>query len=188
MKFYKTEIPGLIIIEPIVFEDDRGNFCEAYKEETLNDYLGYKINFCQDNEAKSSYGVLRGLHYQIPPYSQSKLVRVNQGSILDVAVDIRKDSRTFGEHYAIELNDKNKKQLFIPNGFAHGYVVLSKSAVVTYKVDNPYNKESEGGLAYNDPMLKIDWKIDSQDISLSKKDLSQPFLKRLLDKNYKNLK
>lgn len=188
MKFYKTEIPDLIIIEPIVFEDDRGSFCETYKEETLNDYLGYKINFCQDNESKSTYGVLRGLHYQHPPYSQSKLVRVNQGSILDVAVDIRKDSRTFGEHYAIELTDKNKKQLFIPHGFAHGFIVLSKSAVVTYKVDKPYHKESEGGLAYNDPMLKIDWKIDSQDISLSKKDLSQPSLKDYLNKDHNKLK
>jgi dTDP-4-dehydrorhamnose 3,5-epimerase len=181
MKFYKTEIPNLIILEPIVFEDDRGFFYEAYKEEKLNDYLGYNINFCQDNEAKSSYGVLRGLHYQLSPYSQSKLIRVNQGSILDVAVDIRKDSKTFGKHFTIELNDKNKKQLFIPHGFAHGYIVLSQSAVVTYKVDNYYNKESERGLAYNDPMLKIDWKINSKDISLSKKDLSQPYLNKLID-------
>ena len=181
MKFYKTEIPNLIILEPIVFEDDRGCFYEAYKEEKLNDYLGYNINFCQDNEAKSSYGVLRGLHYQLSPYSQSKLIRVNQGSILDVAVDIRKDSKTFGKHFTIELNDKNKKQLFIPHGFAHGYLVLSQSAVVTYKVDNYYNKESERVLAYNDPMLKIDWKINSKDISLSKKDLSQPYLNKLID-------
>ena len=181
MKFYKTEIPNLIILEPIVFEDDRGCFYEAYKEEKLNDYLGYNINFCQDNEAKSSYGVLRGLHYQLSPYSQSKLIRVNQGSILDVAVDIRKDSKTFGKHFTIELNDKNKKQLFIPHGFAHGYLVLSQSAVVTYKVDNYYNKESERGLAYNDPMLKIDWKINGKDISLSKKDLSQPYLNKLID-------
>ena len=147
----------------------------------MNDYLGYNINFCQDNEAKSSYGVLRGLHYQLSPYSQSKLIRVNQGSILDVAVDIRKDSKTFGKHFTIELNDKNKKQLFIPHGSAHGYIVLSQSAVVTYKVDNYYNKESERGLAYNDPMLKIDWKINSKDISLSKKDLSQPYLNKLID-------
>tara|TARA_B100001059_G_C17705589_1_gene512547 strand:+ start:296 stop:847 length:552 start_codon:yes stop_codon:yes gene_type:complete len=179
MKFYKTEIPNLIIIEPILFEDDRGSFYEAYKQEKLNDYLGYNINFCQDNEAKSSYGVLRGLHYQLSPYSQSKLIRVNQGSILDVAVDIRKDSKTFGKHFTIELNDKNKKQLFIPQGFAHGYLVLSESAVVTYKVDNYYNKESERGLAYNDPMLKIDWKINSQDIQVSKKDLIQPFFENI---------
>jgi dTDP-4-dehydrorhamnose 3,5-epimerase len=183
MKFYKTEIPDLTILEPIVFEDDRGNFYEAYKEEKFNNYLGYKINFCQDNEAKSSFGVLRGLHYQQPPYSQSKLVRVNQGSILDVAVDIRKGSRTFGKHFAIELNDKNKKQLFIPHGFAHGYIVLSESAVVTYKVDNYYNKESERGLAYNDPMLKIDWKVNIQDIQVSKKDLKQPFFENIFKKN-----
>ena len=181
MKFYKTEIPNLIILEPIVFEDDRGFFYEAYKEEKLNDYLGYNINFCQDNEAKSSYGVLRGLHYQLSPYSQSKLIRVNQGSILDVAVDIRKDSKTFGKHFTIELNDKNKKQLFIPHGFAHGYIVLSQSAVVTYKVDNYYAPEHDRGIAFNDAQLKIDWQLSAEELQLSDKDKIHPSLANAKD-------
>ena len=129
MKFSRAEIPDIIIIEPSVFSDDRGYFFESFKQNELNEFLGYDVNFCQDNESKSTYGVLRGLHYQEPPFAQAKLVRVIQGSVLDVAVDIRKDSPTFGKHISIELNDQNKKQLFIPRGFAHGFVVLSETAV-----------------------------------------------------------
>ena len=133
MKFSKAEIPDIIIIEPNIFSDERGYFFESFKEKELNNYLGFEINFCQDNESKSSYGVLRGLHYQEFPYAQAKLVRVIQGSVLDVTVDIRKDSPTFGKHMAIELNEENKKQLFIPRGFAHGFIVLSETAILHIK-------------------------------------------------------
>ena len=172
MKFSRAEIPDIIIIEPSVFSDDRGYFFESFKQNELNEFLGYDVMFCQDNESKSSYGVLRGLHYQKPPFAQAKLVRVIQGNVLDVAVDIRKDSPTFGKHISIELNDKNKKQLFIPRGFAHGFVVLSESAIFSYKVDNYYNKESDRGIAFNDPGLGIDWKINNQDLQISYKDLN----------------
>lgn len=177
MKFSRAEIPDVIIIEPDVFSDDRGYFFESFKQNELNEFLGYDVNFCQDNESKSTYGVLRGLHYQEPPFSQAKLVRVIQGSVLDVAVDIRKDSPTFVKHIAIKLNDQNKKQLFIPRGFAHGFVVLSETAVFAYKVDNYYNKESDRGIAFNDPGLGIDWKINHQDLQISFKDKNQSFLK-----------
>ena len=179
MKFSKAEIPDIIIIEPNIFSDERGYFFESFIEKELNDYLGFEINFCQDNESKSSYGVLRGLHYQEFPYAQAKLVRVIQGSVLDVAVDIRKNSPTFGKHLAIELNEENKKQLFIPKGFAHGFVVLSKTVIFSYKVDNYYNKESEKGIAFNDPGLMIDWKIDKSDFQISTKDKSQANLNDL---------
>jgi dTDP-4-dehydrorhamnose 3,5-epimerase len=171
MKFTKAEIPDIIIIEPNVFKDERGYFFESYREKDLNDYLGFEVNFCQENESKSSYGVLRGLHYQESPFAQAKLVRVVQGSVLDVAVDIRKESPTFGKHIAIELNEFNKKQLFIPKGFAHGFVTLSESAVLSYKVDNYYNKAHDRGIAYNDKLLGIDWKIKHEDLILSNKDL-----------------
>ena len=170
MKFSRAEIPDIIIIEPIVFLDERGYFFESYRQDKLNEFLGFNVNFCQENESKSSYGVLRGLHYQEPPFEQSKLVRVIQGSILDVAVDIRKDSPTFGKHLSLELNDQNKKQLFIPRGFAHGFVVLSETAIFSYKVDNYYNKNYDRGLSYNDPRLEIDWKIKHQDLQISLKD------------------
>ncbi|MDC1472553.1 dTDP-4-dehydrorhamnose 3,5-epimerase [Flavobacteriaceae bacterium] len=171
MKFSKAEIPDIIIIEPNVFKDERGYFFESFREKDLNDYLGFEVNFCQENESKSSYGVLRGLHYQESPFAQAKLVRVVQGSVLDVAVDIRKESPTFGKHIAIELNEFNKKQLFIPKGFAHGFVTLSESAVLSYKVDNYYNKEYDRGMLYNDKLLGIDWKIKHEDLILSNKDL-----------------
>ena len=177
MKFSRAEISDIIIIEPHVFTDERGYFYESFKESELNEFLGYDVKFCQDNESKSTYGVLRGLHYQEPPFAQAKLVRVIQGSILDVAVDIRKDSPTFGKHISIELNDQNKKQLFISKGFAHGFVVLSETAVIVYKVDNYYNKESDRGIAFNDPGLGINWKINNQDLQISFKDKKQPFLK-----------
>jgi len=175
MKFSRADISDIIIIEPNVFRDDRGYFFESFKQNELNEFLGYDVNFCQDNESKSTYGVLRGLHYQEPPFAQAKLVRVIKGSVLDVAVDIRKNSPTFGKHIVIELNDQNKKQLFIPTGFAHGYVVLSETAIFSYKVDNYYNREFEKGLAYNDPNIGVNWKIKSH-LKISQRDLNNPFL------------
>jgi dTDP-4-dehydrorhamnose 3,5-epimerase len=177
MKFSRAEIPDLIIIEPDVFSDERGYFFESFKQNELNEFLGYDVNFCQDNESKSTYGVLRGLHYQEPPFSQAKLVRVTQGSVLDVAVDIRQDSPTFGKHISIELNDQNKKQLFIPRGFAHGFVVLSETVIFSYKVDNYYNRESDRGIAYSDPALEINWKLKKSDIKTSTKDRNLRLLK-----------
>jgi dTDP-4-dehydrorhamnose 3,5-epimerase len=170
MKISPTHINDVLIIEPQVFGDERGYFFESFKESELTNYLGYKINFCQDNESKSSFGVLRGLHYQLPPFAQTKLVRVIQGKVLDVAVDIRKDSPTFGQHVAVELTDENKKQLFIPRGFAHGFVVLSETAIFSYKVDNYYHPESDRGIAYNDPHLNINWRLNPKDLQLSEKD------------------
>ena len=175
MKFSRAEISDIILIEPDVFTDERGYFFESFKQNELDEFLGYDVMFCQDNESKSTYGVLRGLHYQEPPFAQAKLVRVIQGSVLDVAVDIRKNSPTFGKHISIVLNDQNKKQLFIPRGFAHGFVVLSETAVFAYKVDNYYNKESDRGIAFDDPELGIDWKINDQDIQISQKDKAQSF-------------
>ena len=177
MKFSRAEIPDIIVIEPHIFKDERGYFFESFKQNELNEFLGYDINFCQDNESKSTYGVLRGLHYQEPPFAQAKLVRVIQGSVLDVAVDIRKDSPTFGKHISIELNDQNKKQLFIPKGFAHGFATMSETAVFAYKVDNYYNKESDRGIAFDDPELGIDWKINHKNLQISFKDKAQPFFK-----------
>ena len=171
MKFSRAEIPDIIIIEPGVFTDERGYFFESFKQNELNEFLGYDVKFCQDNESKSTYGVLRGLHFQEPPFAQAKLVRVIQGSVLDVAVDIRQDSPTFGKHISIELNDKSKKQLFIPRGFAHGFVVLSESAIFSYKVDNYFNSKFERGITFNDKTLKIDWKINFKALLLSDKDL-----------------
>ena len=178
MKFSRAEIPDIIIIEPHVFTDERGYFFESFKQNELNEFLGYDVMFCQDNESKSSYGVLRGLHYQEPPFEQAKLVRVIQGSVLDVAVDIRKDSPTFGKHIAIELSEENKKQLFIPKGFAHGFVVLSESTIFSYKVDNYYNIDSDMGIAYNDPEIRINWKINEEHLQISPKDLNHKFLKK----------
>ena len=177
MKFSRAEIPDIIIIEPDVFTDERGYFFESFKQDELNDYLGYNINFCQDNESESSYGVLRGLHYQLNPYAQSKLVRVIKGKVLDVSVDIRIGSPTFGKHLAVELSEENKKQLFIPKGFAHGFVVLSETAIFCYKVDNYYDKESDRGIAYNDPNLEINWKIKNEDMKISNKDITLPSLR-----------
>lgn len=175
MQFNTCHIPGLIIIEPKVFIDSRGYFFEAYNEKHFDAY-GIKISFIQDNQSKSSFGVIRGLHYQLQPYAQTKLVRVLQGTILDVAVDIRKGSPTFGQHLAVELSEENRKQLLIPAGFAHGFSVLSDSAVVLYKCDTFYNKESEGGIRFDDPELKIDWKINDESAIISEKDLNLPFL------------
>lgn len=170
MKFSRAEIPDIVIIEPEIHKDDRGYFYESFRQDKLNDFLGYDVKFCQENESKSSYGVLRGLHYQEPPFAQAKLVKVIQGSVLDVAVDIRKDSPTFGEHISIELNDDNKKQIFIPRGFAHGFITLSDEAVFSYKVDNYYSKEHEKNIYYNDSFLTINWKINKDKIITSNKD------------------
>jgi dTDP-4-dehydrorhamnose 3,5-epimerase len=179
MKFIRTEIPEVVICEPSVFGDERGYFAETFRKDKFQDYIGQPINFCQDNESKSSYGVLRGLHYQLPPFAQSKLVRVIEGKVLDVAVDIRKGSPTFGKHVAIELSGENKKLVFVPRGFAHGFVVLSESAIFSYKVDNYYSPHHDRGLLYNDPSLEIDWKLPTDRLQLSKKDLSQPTLEKI---------
>jgi len=174
MKFSKTNIPDVILCEPTLFNDERGYFFEAFNQEAFEKHLGKPIRFCQDNEAKSTKGVLRGLHYQLPPYAQSKLVRVISGKVLDIAVDIRRGSATFGQFVAIELSGENKRQLFIPAGFAHGYVVLSDEAVFSYKVDNYYHKASERGIIFNDVELQIDWKLPLNELLISEKDKIQP--------------
>ena len=174
MKFTKLEIPDVILIEPLVYDDDRGYFTETYKQNKLDEYLGRSLNFCQENETKSSYGVLRGLHYQLNPHAQTKLVRVTQGAVLDVVVDLRKDSSNFGKHLSIELSEDNKRQLLIPDGFAHGFVVLKDNTKFLYRVDNYYNPESERGIAFNDPELGIDWKLNQNDLKLSIKDSNLP--------------
>ena len=176
MEYIKTEIEGVFIIEPKVFNDARGYFMEAWKQAEFNEHVG-KVDFIQDNESKSSYGVLRGLHYQKGELSQSKLVRVIKGKVLDVAVDIRRSSPTFGKHVMVELSEENKRQFFIPRGFAHGFLVLSEEAIFTYKVDNPYAPQAETGIRWNDPDLAIEWPIDFSKVQTSEKDLKQPFLK-----------
>ncbi|HEV7333029.1 MAG TPA: dTDP-4-dehydrorhamnose 3,5-epimerase [Flavisolibacter sp.] len=173
MPFQQTNIPDLLVFEPKVFEDSRGYFFEAYNEKIFREE-GVDIRFVQDNQSRSSYGVIRGLHYQLPPYAQTKLVRVLEGVILDVAVDIRKGSPTFGQSFTIELSAENKKQLFIPAGFAHGFSVLSETAIVLYKCDQFYNKESEGGIRFDDPALHIDWQIESGREIVSEKDTALP--------------
>ena len=176
MNFIRTEIPDVIICEPTVHGDERGYFVETFRQDKLEDFLGYTINFSQDNESKSSRGVLRGLHYQLHPAAQTKLVRVIQGSVLDVAVDIRKGSPTFGKHICIELTADNKKQLLVPRGFAHGFVVLEDDTVFAYKVDNYYSPENDRGIKFDDPALKIEWKIPNSELKLSEKDTKQPNL------------
>lgn len=169
MNFIKTELPEVVIIEPRVFKDERGYFFESFREDLFKKHIG-DIDFVQDNESQSSFGTLRGLHYQLPPFAQSKLVRVIKGKVLDIAVDIRKDSETFGQHVAVELSEENKRQLFIPRGFAHAFLVLSEEAVFQYKVDNHYSKEHERGISYSDPKIGIKWPINMDDITLSAKD------------------
>ncbi|RLD64939.1 MAG: dTDP-4-dehydrorhamnose 3,5-epimerase [Bacteroidetes bacterium] len=176
MLIKETGIDGLIIIEPKVFNDDRGYFFESYSKQKFND-LNLNIDFIQDNESFSSFGVIRGLHYQLEPYAQTKLLRVVSGKILDVAVDLRRHSPTFGKYYAIELSSDNKLQFLIPKGFAHGLSVLSDTVIVNYKCDNYYNKESEGGISYADPELGIDWKIAKDLAIVSEKDNILPELK-----------
>ena len=177
MKFTRTEIPDVVIVEPVVHGDERGYFVETFRKDKLEEFLGFKVDFCQDNESKSSKGVLRGLHYQLAPAAQTKLVRVIQGKVLDVAVDIRKGSPTFGKHVAVELTVENKKQLFVPRGFAHGFIVLEDNTIFAYKVDNYYSPENDRGVAFNDPAVGINWQIDTNLLKLSEKDTKQPLLK-----------
>ena len=176
MEYKETKIKGVFIIEPKVFQDARGYFMEAWKQAAFDEHVGRTV-FIQDNESKSSYGVLRGLHYQKGDASQAKLVRVIKGKVLDVAVDIRKSSPTFGQHVMVELSEENKRQFFIPRGFAHGFLVLSQEAIFTYKVDNPYAPQCDAGIRWNDPDLGIEWPIDPAEVLTSEKDLTQPLLK-----------
>jgi dTDP-4-dehydrorhamnose 3,5-epimerase len=177
MKFTRTAISDVIIIEPKVHGDERGYFVETFRADKLEAFLGFNVDFCQDNESKSSKGVLRGLHYQLPPFAQTKLVRVIQGRVLDVAVDIRVGSPTFGQHVAVELSGENKKQMFVPRGFAHGFVVLEDNTVFAYKVDNYYSLECDRGIAFDDEALNIDWILNHDELNLSAKDTKQPLLK-----------
>jgi dTDP-4-dehydrorhamnose 3,5-epimerase len=177
MRKTKTELPGVYIIEPTVYYDDRGYFYESYSIEKYNNILGFNVNFVQENQSKSKHGVLRGLHFQLPPFAQTKLVRVTKGYVLDVAVDIRKGSPTFGKYVAVMLNDTNHRQLYIPRGFAHGFITLSDEAILQYKCDNPYAPGYEGSIAWNDPEIGIDWPLIEKDIILSEKDKLAPMLK-----------
>ncbi len=179
MKFIAQSIPDVILLEPKVHGDDRGYFIETFRQDLFENAVGHPVSFVQDNESKSVRGVLRGLHYQLPPHAQSKLVRVISGTVLDVAVDIRKGSPTFGQHVAVELSAENKHQLFVPRGFAHGFVVLSETAIFAYKVDNYYSPECDRGLAFDDKQLNIDWKIDQSEFQLSAKDKVQPTFTQL---------
>jgi len=181
MIFTRTAIPDVIIIEPKVYGDNRGYFVETFRADKLNEFLGHKINFCQDNESKSSRGVLRGLHYQLPPHAQTKLVRVIQGRVLDVAIDIQKNSPTFGQYVSIELSGENKKQMLVPRGFAHGFVVLEDDTVFAYKVDSYYSPKCDRGITYDDKSIGVEWKISHNDIILSAKDKAQPLLKDMKD-------
>ena len=179
MEFIKQKIPGIVLIKPTIHGDDRGYFIETFRQDLFEKTIGYKVNFVQDNESKSAKGVLRGLHYQLPPYTQAKLVRVIEGRVLDVAVDIRKSSPTFGQHVSVELTGENKHQLFVPHGFAHGFVVLSDSATFAYKVDNYYAPEYDQGIIFNDKQLAIDWMLPNQILQLSEKDLDLPSLDKI---------
>lgn len=179
MNFIQKSIPEIILIKSKLVIDSRGHFIETFRKDLLEKTVGFQIDFCQENQSKSFKGVLRGLHFQLPPFAQSKLVSVIKGEILDISVDIRLGSPTFGKYVSVKLNDINKYQLFIPRGFAHGFVVLSDFAIVSYKVDNYYSKKKEVGLSYKDPFLGINWKLSKNQLTLSNKDLKNPFLKDL---------
>ena len=181
MKFTHQLISDVILIDPLLHGDDRGYFVEIYRQDLFEEAVGYQVNFVQDNESKSTKGVLRGLHYQIPPFAQSKLVRVLEGKVLDVAVDIRKNSPTFGQHIAIELSSENMRQIFIPKGFAHGFAVLSEIAIINYRVDNLYSPEHEKGIAFNDLKLNIDWRFKMEELKLSEKDRLHPNLEEVIE-------
>ena len=186
MKLINTDIEGVYIIEPRLFEDERGYFFEAFSERRFAELTGIETRFVQDNESRSVKGVVRGLHFQLPPHAQSKLVRVVRGTILDVAVDIRRGSPTFGRHVAVELSEHNHRQLFIPRGFAHGFSVLKGDAIVEYKCDNYYAPESEGAIRWDDPTLAIDWQIANNETIVSAKDMANPLFeecKMLFDYN-----
>jgi len=181
LKFTPQSIHDVVLIEPTIHGDNRGFFIETFRQDLFEKAIGYQVNFIQDNESKSIKGVLRGLHYQLPPHTQAKLVRVIEGSVLDVAVDIRKSSPTFGQHVAVELTAENKHQLFVPHGFAHGFVVLSDSATFAYKVDNYYAPEHDRGVAFDDAKLGIDWHLTLEALQLSDKDKAHPDLSDALD-------
>jgi len=181
LKFTPQSIPDLILIEPTIHGDNRGYFVESFRQDIFENLLGFKVNFIQDNESKSTKGVLRGLHYQLPPYAQAKLVRVIDGNVLDIALDVRKSSPTFGQHVVVELTGENKHQLFIPHGFAHGFVVLSKSAIFSYKVDNYYAPEFDRGIAFDDKNLSINWQLPLDILKLSDKDKNHPTLANARD-------
>ena len=181
MNFIRTTIEDVIICEPKIHGDERGYFVETFRADKLEEFLGYKIGFCQDNESKSSRGVLRGLHYQLAPSAQTKLVRVIKGRVLDVTVDIRKGSPTFGKHVAVELSGKNKRQLLVPRGFAHGFIVLEDDTTFAYKVDNYYNPQNDRGISFDDVDLGIDWQIPHYELNLSAKDKIQPKLNETND-------
>ena len=180
MNLIKTKLDGLVVLNPSIFKDNRGYFMESYNQKNINKLLG-NVNFVQDNESESSRGVLRGLHFQKPPYTQAKLVRCLKGSVLDVVLDLRKDSKTYGIFETISLTEENKKQLFIPKGFAHGFIVLSKSAIFSYKVDNYYNSDSESGVLWSDLDLNIDWKINKNEIIVSQKDKNLPTFNEIIN-------
>jgi dTDP-4-dehydrorhamnose 3,5-epimerase len=177
MNIIKTEIEGLVIVEPRVFGDSRGYFFESFNERDFRAQTGMDVRFVQDNESRSRYGVVRGLHFQLPPYAQSKLVRVVEGTVLDIAVDIRAGSPTYGRHVEVELSADNKRQFFMPKGFAHGFAVLSETAVFQYKCDEYYHPEAEGAIAWDDPTLAIAWRINPDDVLLSEKDRCHPQFK-----------
>ena len=179
MNLTKTMLDGLVLLKPTVIKDNRGYFLESYHQKNINKLIG-KVSFVQDNESESSKGVLRGLHFQKPPYAQSKLVRCLKGKILDVALDLRKNSKTFGDFETIVLSSENKEQLFVPKGFAHGFIVLSESAIISYKVDNYYKPEFESGIIWNDPDLNIDWKINKTEFIISEKDTKLPTFNNFL--------
>ena len=178
MKFIKTDIPEVLIIEPAVFGDARGYFLESYNKKAFEENIG-AVHFVQDNESKSSKGVVRGLHFQKPPFTQAKLVRCIEGAVLDVAVDIRRGSPTYGKYVAVKLTGENKKQLFVPRGFAHGFAVLSETAIFSYKVDNTYAPEYDGGILWNDAAFQIDWNLAEKEVKLSDKDAKLPTLASL---------
>ncbi len=181
MTITPTPIEGLIVLTPRIFNDDRGYFFESFNERTFNDAVGARVQFVQDNESFSTKGVLRGLHLQKGEHAQAKLVRVTQGEVLDVAVDLRKNSPTYGQHYSVLLTADNHKQFFIPRGFAHGFVVLSDTAIFQYKCDNFYNTQAEGGLNYADPVLNINWQLANDELIVADKDNQLPFFKELTD-------
>ena len=181
MEFIQQKIPEVVLIKPTVHRDKRGYFSETFRQDLFEEAVGYQVNFIQDNESKSTKGVLRGLHYQLPPYTQAKLVRVIEGSVLDVAVDIRNSSPTFGQHVAVELTAENKHQLFVPHGFAHGFLVLSDSAIFAYKVDNYYAPEYDRGIAFDDTKLDVDWKLAMEELQLSDKDKTHPTIANAKD-------
>ena len=176
MKLTSQSIEDVILITPTMHGDDRGYFIETFRQDLLEEAIGYKVNFVQENESRSTKGVLRGLHYQLPPYTQAKLVKVVEGSVLDIAVDLRKSSPTFGQHVSLELTAQNKHQLFVPHGFAHGFVVLSDSATFAYKVDNYYAPDYDRGIAFDDDQLKINWQLSAEELQLSDKDRAYPSL------------